>query len=353
MARICPEPAPTHLRIATLRSLCCHEYPDDAPDAHAAQHDDDEADETQVVLRPSEFAPDLVLGGLVAAHSDERVFEGLSQVPRQPRDAALWQLQQQSMGRAAAEAEQRGRLKVFEVDEHARPEAERSSPAARLGRDDAPDREAGVADNHLVADGDIELREQLGPDQQAPPLQQRMRVRLATAELEHAVKRVGWFDTDQLDQPRDRLSLVGRPDHGQRFNDVNCLGHPERCRETVDLAPGVRLPRAARRQRDVRAQQGARLGAKGGADVLHDGTERGNRGDADREAEEKEQQPAPGPPHLPPRHPDDEHHVNSRQARRARRAAAIGRRRARRGPHHGWRASASPHGCVGSRAAVP
>ena len=119
---------------------------------------------------------------------------------------------------AGAERQQAGARQVGVVDEDARAERERADAAARLRRDDAANLERLRADQELVADAQIELRQQFRPHERAAVAQQRVRVRHAVAQRQRAVERKLRLDGAQLHHlqrrpcrpaaPSSRLSIA-------------------------------------------------------------------------------------------------------------------------------------------------
>ena len=80
----------------------------------------------------------------------------------------------------------------------ARTQREHSHAPPRLGGHDAANLESLGADEHLVADLEVELREQLRPDERATVAQQLVRVGDAIAERHRALQRELRLDRVQL-----------------------------------------------------------------------------------------------------------------------------------------------------------
>ena len=333
--------------------LLLHEDANDAPDAHPAEDHDDEARQAHVVLGPAQIPSELVLGRSGRSDRHEPVAQGVAQVSRQALRLRFGQCQQEPPGDPAAEAHESRGLEVADIDEHACAETETSRASPRLGVDEAADGESRVADDQLVSDRDVELRQQIRAHQDPAPIDKAEAIRPPALQEGRAVERVRPIDAHHFHEARGRPGGIGRPHHGCRLDlDRPCANRMPGHQALDRLLIGV-VPLAAGRQREVGAEQRARLSPQRDAHALHDRPQGHDGGDADREAEEEEQEAPPAPAHLPQRHADDEHGVSGRRRRRGRRAGAGGHRHDRRAPRRGWRASASRRACAGSRGAVP
>ena len=117
--------------------LLQHEDTGDARHRDAAEDDDDQADEAEVVLRPIEIPPDRIVGRTVRTRVDvvlaEVVVERLDQVV----EALVGDARQHHTAGATAERQQAGCRHVVEIDEDARPECEAAQVATRFVGDDA------------------------------------------------------------------------------------------------------------------------------------------------------------------------------------------------------------------------
>src|SRR4029453_104383 len=85
--------------------LLLHEHPRDALHADAAEHDHDEADQTEVVLGPQQVLADVVLGRSVRARLHETVAEIPANLAGQAFNFALTHAKQDLVAGAAAEGE--------------------------------------------------------------------------------------------------------------------------------------------------------------------------------------------------------------------------------------------------------
>ena len=285
-----------------------HEYPGHAPDADAAQDDDDEADEAEIVLRPREVALDAVLRPPVGADADKRLPQVFPQGPHERLDGLFRHPQQKLPVRAAREPEQAGFLQRIVRHQHAGTEAEAPELASRLGHDGISNRERLVADQYLVADRDAELRQQLPSHQSAPVSQQHWRVRGAALQREPPVEGKRRLHAAHLDHLRAGPGAGRQPRHRHGVDRLGQLsaGHL-RCPRR-DPAAHLVGPRLVRPDVDVPRRQAAGLRRQRGADVLHQGAEGDDTADADRDAAEEEDEAAPGRPQLPVRHAQDEVH---------------------------------------------
>ena len=159
----------------------------DARDADAAEDDDNEPDETQVVLRSGQLLAEIVLGAPERPDIDESVAKRVAQRPPERLDTRLVNAEHHLVVGAAAERQQTGIQECLSIDQHSRAETEPSGPPSRLAVENAANREAAVADHELVADRDVELGQQLGPNQRATASQQSVRVGLPVAQADHAI----------------------------------------------------------------------------------------------------------------------------------------------------------------------
>ena len=142
---------------------------------------------------------------------------------------------------AAAEPQQARLRRSASVDEHARADAERAEPAARLRLDDAADREPLRANAKRVADRELELRQQLRPHQDAEVLEQRVSKALAAGEL-HARR-----STESRARPRAAPPSAScaspRPRRApwSRFRPTSSARRAGRAQPLVDRAHRLRL----------------------------------------------------------------------------------------------------------------
>jgi hypothetical protein len=169
--------------------LLLHEHAGDAPHADAPEHDHDEADQAEVILRAQQVLADVVLGRSVRARLHETVAEVAADLAGQAFDLALPDAQQDLVAGAAAEGEQLACAQVVVIDQDPRAEAEGADPPPGLLGDDAADREGLPADDQPAPHGGAELRQQLGPDQRAAAAQQRVRIGPPVLEHHAAVER--------------------------------------------------------------------------------------------------------------------------------------------------------------------
>ena len=209
------------------------------------------------------------------------------------------------MGGPAAERQQTRRRQIGQIDEDARAERERAEIAPGLALDHASDLERSRADEQIVAHAQVELREQLGTHQHAVVAQQIVRVRLSL-QRHRSVERERRFHGAQFDHS-SRGDTRG-PHHRGQFDG---FGHDADAPRRT-LARDRRANRVTERpiasHHDVGAGHGPRFARQSLAHALNDRPNRHDRGDADRDAHEEEQQPLPGCPDLTQRHSHDERH---------------------------------------------
>ena len=185
--------------------LLVDEHARDARHADAAEHDDDQSDQAEVVLGALQVLADFVLGRPVRAGGHEGVPEIGSQSRHEGFDAPLIDLQHHLVARAAAEREQACLRQGAVVDDHARAEAEAADAPPGLVLDDAANGERQIADQDLIAFADAQLGQQLRPDERPAVAQQRVAIRCAAAQIERAVERKSRLHAAQLHHPRDAL----------------------------------------------------------------------------------------------------------------------------------------------------
>ena len=157
------------------------------------------------------------------------------------------------------------------VDQHPRPEAERSQLPARLPQDDAPDLERPLANDDLIIEGDVELGQQLRPDQRTAPGQQPVVVGHVVLQHKLAIERKRRLNTAQLDDPRDRLGLVRRAGHA---GDLHRRGARElrfAGQGRIDDRQHLVGPRLTGRDEDVGRRQRAGFRRHRDADALDEG----------------------------------------------------------------------------------
>ena len=125
-------------------------------------------------------------------------------------------------------------------------------------------------------------------------LRQRVGQRAAVLQLERAVERIGLLDRLELDQGRPAVGLQ-RPRHGAAVDPAH---------ELAALAQeghllGRRLA-IEQRDRDVAAQDLARIGAQAFLDGAAERQDGGDRGDAQRQAGDEQAEAAQAAAHLAP-----------------------------------------------------
>ena len=290
-------------------NLLLDEHAHDARHGDAAEDDDDQADEAQVVLGAVEVAPDLVVARLVRAHV--QVLLLISEVPPDPAGQRIHAIvghpHEDAPPGPTAKTEQLGRRDVVVVDQDARAKAEAADVAARFARDHAVDPERGLPDDDRIAEADAERRQQLRTHERAVMLKQRVRIGRIAGELDVAVKRKALLDRLELDHPRHRFRRIRRPDHRRRLERLGVLGAGVG-QTTIDrLTDGWR---PVLRGRDEQVGRDERLGfpAEHVAHALNDRPQRHDRGNADGDAHEEEQQPVPRRSRLARGHPEHEGH---------------------------------------------
>ena len=154
-----------------------------------------------------------------------------------------------------------------------------------------------------------ERGQHLRTDERALVLEERVRIGLSALEHHAAVQRKRGFHGFELDHPRNRPGLVRRPHHRGRRNRFRA-GDGLRLRQpTVDQRLGLRRQIAIRVDDDVRGDERLRFPAEDLPHVLNHRAQRDDRRHADGDADEEEQQPAPGGPRFANRHLQDEAHA--------------------------------------------
>ena len=105
--------APTHFRIATLRIFCLTKTRVTLHTPMPAEHDDDEADQAQIVLGPLHVFGDVVLGRAVGPGAGELVAKIRAEPLRVSASTPLSvDPQQDLVARPAAEGQQPGLRQV-------------------------------------------------------------------------------------------------------------------------------------------------------------------------------------------------------------------------------------------------
>ncbi len=170
-----------------------------------------------------------------------------------------------------------------------------------------------------------ELRQQLRSDQRAAVLDERVRIRLAVLQREGAVERISRLHTPQLHHPRDRVALSRRAP-SSRSRSIRCEPPPARpavcCSRSV---ADFRRPRTAALNEHVGGDGRAGFAHQAGSQALNDRAQRHDRRDANRHADEEEQQPPPGRAQLARDHLQDEAHDTNRGIRDPADSASSGR----------------------------
>ncbi len=87
----------------------------------------------------------------------------------------------------------------------------------------AADREQRLTDGDLVADLDVQRRQQLGPDQRTTMLEQRVGIGLSVGQFHRAVEREACLDGAQFGHLGDLPRGVRRPHHGRRLEGLGLL----------------------------------------------------------------------------------------------------------------------------------
>ena len=195
------------------------------------------------------------------------------------------------------------------VDEHARTEREVAHPATRLARHHRPDCELLPPDDDAIADAQIELRQQFGPNDGAAVLYERVRVASTAFEHDLAVDGESWADGAQLHRFRHRPGGIRRPHHRGRFHRIDTLGDGSLAKAAAQHIGYGGRPWPIARQQEIRRQQRSGLGGQYRANALDDGSQRDNRGDTNRHAHEKEEQTPPCGASLARRHREHESHA--------------------------------------------
>ena len=175
---------PEALQHGDAAQLLVHEHARDAPDPDAPQDHHGEADEAEVVLRALEVFADVLLGCAVPAHVHEPVAELLAQPFDQVARLALaFDPEEDRVARPAAERQQARGSQIVVGDDGARAEAERAGAVPRLFADDAADLELRAPEEDLVPFLEVELSEELGPDERAVIAEEIVGVRTPSASL--------------------------------------------------------------------------------------------------------------------------------------------------------------------------
>ena len=197
------------------------------------------------------------------------------------------------MSGPAGEAQQAGLLQVVVVNQHARSKTERAKTSAGLDEERPTNREGVVPNHDLLAHVDAELRQQLGSDQRSAAVQQRMRKLLSAVQDDLTIKRESALHAPQLDHPRDGFRLVGGAHHRCRFDRFDLIEHldlTEPCVDNLERLVGPRLPRP---QQHVGGREALRLLRQRHPHALDDGTQRDDRADTNRDADEEEREAPP------------------------------------------------------------
>ena len=274
----------------------------------AAEDDDDQPDEAEIVLGAIEVPSDLIFGGAVRPGVDELFLEVFPQREDQRLDALLGHLDQDHAARAAAEPEQPGGRQVVVVDDHTRAEAELAHPASRLLRDETANRERRLADGDLIAHTHADRRQQLRADERAVALDQCVGIRLPALQIHAAVQRKRLLHGAQFRHFRHRPRTVRRPHHRRCLDGLGAFSTAGVRQAALNRLARLRGPVPAGPNQDVGGDQGFGFGAEYAAHALDHRPERDDRRDADRDADEEEEQAPPGRACFAHRHPQDEHH---------------------------------------------
>ncbi len=267
----------------------------------AAEDDDHQADQAQIVLRPVEVSADLVVGRAERARVDELVLEVVR--------AACW-----TSGSIWASGTRTSSTRRARLPNVSRPVDSRSavSMSMRGPRLKSPTRRPGsVAMTPRIVNGtcpmtiasptvDVERGQQLGPHQHAAILQHRVRVGLAALRASSS-RREETPGRSRAVPPSGSAVLrpIGGPHHRRRLDRVGAtlcarLGEavgrsspapPASSRGVVEISTSAAI--------SVRASLAEHL-----ADALDDRAERDDRRHADGDADEEEQQPPPRRPRL-------------------------------------------------------
>jgi len=156
--------------------LLLHEHARHARHADAAENEHHQTDQAQIVLRPHQVLPHAIGGGPVPAAANEFICRRCQQIRFGLDGACTCQKQEHLPRHTTAEPEQPRSGHVGIIDQHARPDAERADAAPRLLLDHTANLERLRADEDAVAHPELELREQLRPDQRATVSHQLVRV---------------------------------------------------------------------------------------------------------------------------------------------------------------------------------
>ena len=124
--------------------LLPHEHTRHARHGDAAEHDDHETDEAEIVFRALEVLADLFLAIPIRPHADELRPQLCLQFARQRVDLRFGNPQQHLTHHTAAERQQPGSGQILVVDQHARTQAERAERPARLQRNHASNGEIAI-----------------------------------------------------------------------------------------------------------------------------------------------------------------------------------------------------------------
>ena len=160
----------------------------DARDADPAEDQHDQSDQAEIVLGARQVLPHAIGVRPVAAAADELVGERRAQIRLRLHRAVASHQQQELTRRPAAERQQPGRWDIGVIDQDARPDAERADVPAGLLLDDAANLERLGPDEDPIANRQLQLRQQLRPDQHAAAAKQLMRV-AARFQRQRAVER--------------------------------------------------------------------------------------------------------------------------------------------------------------------
>ena len=277
------------------------EYPYDAPNAHAAKDENDEAREAQVALAAIQAARETVPRFAIGPHPDELVHKRALQIPDEILDPLFVHAHENLSPDATAEVDKPCLRNVRVVDEDPRPQRKHPEATSSFAHDDASDLELAFANPDAVANLYIETREKLGPHESAAILDERVFVS-RTHELDLPVIREALLDGAKLHQRRGLALLIIAPRHRRR------LDRARRPEDTVLLElfldDGRRVigVSAVAIYKDVRCGETLRLFHERGADALNDRAECHHRCNTHGDTEKEEDEPAPRSAHLAPRH---------------------------------------------------
>ena len=141
------------------------EYPHDAPNAHAAKDENDEAREAQIVLAAIQAARETVPRFTIGPHSDELVRKRALHIPDEILDTLFVHAHEDLPPDTAAQVEKSGLIDICVVDEDPRTHRKHSEASSGFAHNDASDLEALLANPDVVANLHVETREKLGPDE--------------------------------------------------------------------------------------------------------------------------------------------------------------------------------------------